>query len=280
MELASNLIKNIKEFSTLPTVYSSLVDVLADPKSTPQDVSSIIACDQASTAKVLKIVNSPFYGFSGQIDTVSRAIVILGYNEIYNLILASCLMDFFLKKEAVLDFRPVDFWGHSIAVGIATRLIGQNLGLPNRENLFISGILHDIGKLVFFEFSEDQFAAALALSKRTQQSLQSAEMTVFGIDHSETGALLAESWRFPSSIVRAIRYHQTGIVPGTSDEMTAAVHLGDIFCRALELGYPGDDFIPQPNPQALDIIKAQPNLLKEITPSLLDNYEETIKFLL
>ena len=98
MELASNLVKNIKEFSTLPTVYSSLIDVLADPKSSTEDVSNIISCDQASTTKVLRVVNSPFYGFSGQIDTVSRAIVILGFSEIYNLILASYLMDFFLKK--------------------------------------------------------------------------------------------------------------------------------------------------------------------------------------
>jgi putative nucleotidyltransferase with HDIG domain len=280
MEPASNLIRNIKEFSTLPTVYSTLVDVLADPKSTTQDVSNIIACDQASTTKVLKVVNSPFYGFSGQIDTISRAIVILGFNEIYNLILGSYLMDFFLKKDAVLDFRPIDFWGHSIAVGIASRLIGQTLGLPKQENFFVTGVLHDIGKLVFFEFSEDRFAAALALSQRTQQPLHSAEMTVFGIDHSETGALLAEKWRFPSSIIQAIRHHQTGIVPGKNEELTATVHLANVFCRALELGYPGDDFIPQPNPEALKIIKAQSNLLKEITPSLLQNYEVTTQLLL
>ncbi len=278
--MASHLIKNIQEFSTLPTVYSTLVDVLADPKSTTEDVSNIIACDQASTTKVLKVVNSPFYGFSGQIDTISRAIVILGFNEIYNLILASYLMDFFLKKDAVLDFRPVDFWGHSIAVGIAARLVGQTLGLPHQENFFVTGVLHDIGKLVFFEFSEDQFAAALALSKRSQQPLYTAELTVFGIEHSEAGALLAERWRFPSSIIQSIRHHQTGIVPGKYDELTAAVHLGNIYCRALELGYPGDDFIPQPNPEALKIIDAQPSLLKEITPSLLKNYEETAQFLL
>jgi putative nucleotidyltransferase with HDIG domain len=280
MELASTLVKNIKEFSTLPTVYSSLIDVLADPKSTTEDISNIITCDQASTTKVLKVVNSPFFGFSGQIDTISRAIVILGFNEIYNLLLASYIMDFFVKKEEVLDFRPVDFWGHSIAVGIATRLIGQKLGLPNPENLFVTGVLHDIGKLVFFEFSEDRFAAALALSKRTKQSLHHAEMAIFGMDHSETGALLAERWRFPSSIAQAIRYHQNGIVPGGKDGLTAAVHLGNIFCRALELGYPGDDFIPQPNPQALEIINAQPNLLKDITSPLVKNFEETTQFLL
>jgi len=280
MELISNLIKNIKEFSTLPTVYSSLMNVLADPKSTIQDIASILSCDQASTTKVLKVVNSPFYGFSGQIDTISRAVVILGFNEIYNLILSTYLMDFFTKKDAVLEFRPVDFWGHSMAVGIATRLIGQKVELPGQENFFVSGVLHDIGKLVFFEFSEDQFATALAHSKENRQSLQAAELEVFGIDHPEVGALLAEKWRFPSSIVQAIRHHQTGIVRGKTDGLTAAVHLGNIFCRALELGYPGDDFIPRPNPCALDILKAQPDLLKEITPGLLRNYEEVTQSLL
>ncbi|OGP49636.1 MAG: hypothetical protein A2Y79_04890 [Deltaproteobacteria bacterium RBG_13_43_22] len=279
MILVDGIIENIKEFSTLPAVYSSLVDILADPMSTTEDVSNIIACDQVSTVKVLKIVNSPFYGFSGQIDTVSRAIVILGFNEIYNLILASHVMDFFTKREAVLDFRPVDFWGHSIAVGIAAKLIGQSLGLPNQENFFVTGILHDIGKLVFFEFSEDQFAAALALSKRCRQSLQVSEATVFGMDHTETGALITERWQFPSSIIQAIRYHQVGVIPGENDELTAAVHLGNILCRALELGYPGDDFIPQPNPKALEIINARPGLLKKIMPSLLKNFEETTQFL-
>ncbi|MEW6186957.1 MAG: HDOD domain-containing protein [Thermodesulfobacteriota bacterium] len=280
MERASTILENIREFSTLPTVYSSLIDVLADPKSTTHDVSNIIACDQASTMKVLKVVNSPFYGFSGQIDTVSRAIVILGFTEIYHLILASYIMDFFSKRDDVLDFRPVDFWGHSIAVGIAARLIGQTLGLANQENFFVTGVLHDIGKLVFFEFSEDRFAAALALSKRNHQPLQKAEKTIFGLDHCQTGALLTEKWRFPTSISEAIRHHQTGILPGQKDPLTASVHLGNILCRALELGYPGDDYIPQPNPRALEIIAAQPDLLKKISPALIKNFEETVHFLL
>lgn len=280
METAVRIIENIQEFSTLPTVYASLADVLADPRSTTQDVSNIIACDQASTSKVLKIVNSPFYGFPGQIDTVSRAVVILGYNEIYNLILSSYIMDFFSKKQSLDEFQPVDFWGHSIAVGIATKYLGRALDLTNQENFFIAGILHDIGKLVFFEFAEDQFSKALELSKKNHQILHGAESAVFGLDHAETGALVADRWGLPQSIIKAIRYHETGIVPETADVMVAAVHLGNILARALELGYPGDDFIPQPNPKALEILNLKPGSLKEIVPHLLKDYEEICQDLL
>jgi len=280
VELASRLIDKVQEIPTLPTVYSSLSIVLANPQTSTQSVSNLIASDQASTSKILKVVNSAFYGYQGKIDTISRALIILGFNEIYNLILSSALMDFFKKKETVLDFRPVDFWGHSIAVGIATKLIGQTLGLANQENFFISGILHDIGKLVFFEYAEDEFADALALSKKNRQTLQTAELSTFGMDHAMVGALIAEKWRLPSSIIQAIRYHQRGLDPERNDLLVPIVHLANILCRALELGYPGDDFIPRPNPQALETIHLKPGSLENIVPDLLRDFEVTVQFLL
>jgi putative nucleotidyltransferase with HDIG domain len=279
LELASRILENIQEFSTLPTVYSSLADALADPSSTTQDIAKIIACDQASTSKVLKIVNSPLYGFQGQIDSVSRAIVILGHNEIYNLILSSYIMDFFSKKDSLWDFHPVDFWGHSIAVGITTKCLGQALGLNNRDNFFTAGVLHDIGKLVFFEFAEDQFSKVLELSKKHRQTPLEAELSVFGMDHAQAGSLIAEKWGLPHSIVKALRYHETGVVPGIPDQLVAAVHLGNILVRALELGHPGDDFIPQPNKEAMEILNLEPGSLTKIVPSLLQDYEAICRVL-
>lgn len=280
MELSGRIIQDIEEFSTLPTVYSSLVDVLADPQSTIQAVSDIIACDQASTWKVLKIVNSPFYGFPGQIDTISRAVVILGYNEIYNLILSSYLIDFFSQKGSAWDFRPVDFWSHSIGVGIAAKYLGRTLGLTKQENYFIAGILHDIGRLVFFEFAEDQFSRALEISRKNRQLLQRGELAVFGMDHAQTGAVIAERWGLPLSIINTIRYHETGIVPGLPDPLVAVVHLGNILVRALELGHPGDDFIPQPNQEALKILQLKPGSLHSMVPDLLKDHKDICQVLL
>jgi putative nucleotidyltransferase with HDIG domain len=279
-EKALSIIETIKEFSTLPTVYSSLIDVLNDPSATPQAVSDLIACDQASTSKVLKIVNSPFYGFSGQIETISRAVVVLGFNEIYNLILSSSIMDFFTGKESLSNFEPVEVWRHSIAVGIATKTLGRLAGHPNQENFFIAGVLHDIGKLVFFQYGEDEFSLALELCEREQKPISQVELKIFGIDHARIGALLAEQWRFPEPIINAIQYHGQGIIPGKFDFLTAAVHMGNILARALELGNGGDDFIPQPNRQVLEILNLKPGSLTGMAPGLLKDYDEICQTLL
>ena len=279
-ESSVSIINTIKEFSTLPTIYSSLVDVLTDPAATTQAVSELIACDQASTSKVLKIVNSPFYGFPGQIDTISRAVVVLGFNEIYNLILSSYVMDFFTRKESFSDFQPVDFWRHSIAVGIATKILGRWTEHSNQENFFISGILHDIGKLVFFQYGEEQFSLALEICEIERKPIGQAELKVFGMDHAQAGALLAEKWEFPEPIIQAIRYHGLETVPLKYDFLAAAVHLGNALARALELGFPGDDLIPRPNPLALEILNLKPGSLAEMVPLLLEDYDEICQALL
>jgi putative nucleotidyltransferase with HDIG domain len=275
-----SIIEAIKEFSTLPTVYSSLIDILNDPSSTTQAVSDLIACDQASTSKLLKIVNSPFYGVPGQIDTISRAVVVLGFNEIYNLILSSTVMDFFTREGSLSNFRPVDFWRHSIAVGIATKTLGRLAGQPTQENFFIAGILHDIGKLIFFQYAEDQFSLALELCERERKPLSQMELKIFGMDHAQAGTLLAEQWHFPEPIIEAIQYHGQGIVPGKFDFLAAALHMGNILVRALELGNGGDDLILQPNRQVLKILNLKPGSLSGMVPSLLKDYDEICQTLL
>lgn len=275
-----NIIDIIEEFSTLPVIYSSLLDTLSRSHSSVDEVSRIIANDQASTLKILKMVNSAFYGFQGQIDTLSRAILILGFNEIYNLILTSSLLDMFSKKPAIASFRPKDFWKHSIAAGIASKLIGRAAGIVNLENFFIAGVLHDFGKLIFFEFLGDQLAQALALSKKNHQSLSQSELAVMGIDHAEAGALIAEKWRLPESLCLAVRYHHSGIPPKGPDRLVAAVHVGNILARSLNLGFPGDDLIPPFNQQVWDILEITPRTWKKMVPELLTDYEDTIKIFL
>ncbi|HMK64994.1 MAG TPA: HDOD domain-containing protein [Thermodesulfobacteriota bacterium] len=270
----------IQEFYTLPTVYSSLIEILNDPASTIEMVSDLIACDQASASKVLKIVNSPLYGYSGQIDTISRAVVILGFNEIYSLILSSGIMDFFTPLESLSRFQPVEFWRHSIAVGIAAKNLGRLTGQPRQENYFIAGVLHDIGKLIFFQQARETFSWALELSEIEKQPISSMESKLFSLDHGRAGALLAAQWHFPEPTIRAIQYHEQGGSPQKGDVLVAAVHLGNILARALELGNGGDDLIPRPNPEALELLNLKPGALTGMIPSLLKDYDEICQTLL
>ena len=162
MNLVEQIVKNVKDVPTLPTVYTALCDAMANPQSTANDVAKIVSMDQASTIKILRIANSSFFGFSGRIENIQRAIVILGFNEVRNLIMASSVMNLFSKKESSTGFRPNDFWAHSLSVGLIARSIGKLAGTVNVENFFVAGILHDIGKLFFYQYAGDDFVRVLS----------------------------------------------------------------------------------------------------------------------
>jgi HD-like signal output (HDOD) protein len=276
MTLVEKIIQNIRDLPTLPTVYLSLSETIADPSSTAEDVSRIVSCDQGSTSRVLRLANSVLYGFPGQIETISRAVVVLGFDEVRNLVLATSVLDLFSKSDSAFRFRPVDFWAHSVAVGIATRLIGQAARMPNAENCFIAGILHDIGKLVFFEYAEKEFSRALDQAIKCQVSLAEAEKEFLGLDHSTGGWLLVENWNLPPDIQQAIRSHHSGTADDRADPLAAAVHIADILARALELGYGGDELIPRPNDRAWQVLNLSPQRLGDITDDLLQHFQGTV----
>ena len=149
MDIISRILKSVEDFPTLPTVYTALSDVMANPRSTTQDAANVIMRDQSAASKVLKTANSPLYGFRGRIDTISQAIFHIGFEEVRNLVIAISIMDIFKNTKLSLSYNPVELWKHSIAVGVITKLIGKELGVKNLENYFLAGILHDIGKLLF-----------------------------------------------------------------------------------------------------------------------------------
>ena len=280
MDLVDKILTSAKDLPTLPTVYSALCDTIANARSTADDVAKVISTDQASTLKILRIANSAFYGFSGKVETVSRAVMILGFNEVRNIVLASSIINLFSKKKTLLNFKPGDFWAHSIAVGLATRLLGQAVGGRNLENFFVAGILHDIGKLFIFESAESEFGKILTLAAERRQFIREAELEVLGMDHALIGSLLADQWKLPEPIHNAIRYHHFGMVGEKPDPMVASVHVGDILARAFELGFPGDDLVPQPNEDVWEGLPLQPGTIEKMRPTLLRDYEETIGTLL
>ena len=276
MNLVEQIVKNVKDVPTLPTVYSALCDAMANPQSTANDVAKIVSMDQASTIKILRIANSSFFGFSGRIENIQRAIVILGFNEVRNLIMASSVMNLFSKKESSTGFRPNDFWAHSLSVGLIARSIGKLAGTVNVENFFVAGILHDIGKLFFYQYAGDDFVRVLSSVEKDNRLIRDAEVDIFGMDHALVGSLLADQWKLPGPIHDAIHYHHFGTVGDKPDVLVASVHIGDILARALGLGHPGDNLVPQPNEGVWEILKLRPGMMSEMVPSLLQDYEEAI----
>lgn len=280
MDVAQRILQRVEEFPTLPTVYSALSEVIANPRSTASDAAQVISTDQASAAKILKAANSPLYGYSGRIDTISKAIFFIGFNEVRNLVAALSIIDMFGKGKQSILFNPVEFWKYSIATGVITRLLGKQAGVSNLENFFLAGILHSIGKLFFYEFVPREYSVVLNMVSEKQVVMRIAEREVLGITHTAIGELLAEKWQLPPSIKNTIKNYITGFNEGKPDLQTASVHIASIMARCLCLGNPGDMVIPQPNEQVWDVLRLPKGTITGLHDQIQHDYQEAASSLL
>lgn len=280
MSLTEKIIGEFDNLPTLPTIYSTLSEAVSDPNITIHKLASIISSDQSSSLKILKVVNSPFYGFSGKIDTISQAILYLGFNEIQNIIFALSVIKFFSKDKQLNKLRPVDLWAHSIGVGVITRIIGDSLGVQNLEHFFLSGILHDIGKIIFIDKTPKEYNHALDLVEFQNCSINEAEYEIFSIDHTILGEEIAKKWGLSVNIQQSIRYHDSGPVNNENKLLISTVHLSNIIARMLEFGYAGDNLIPQPNKKIWDVIKLPGNFFQLNKDKIENDFKHTIQLIL
>ena len=274
------IVQRIEEFPTLPTIYSTLLDVMANPRSTAKDVADIIAQDQSSAVKVLKVANSSLYGFYGRINTITQAIVYIGFDEVKNLVIALSIMDMFKISKSNNFMNPVIFWKNSIAVGVITRLIGKTIGVKNLENYFLAGILHDIGKLLFLKFIPEEYGEVFAKAIKRSKMLREIEQEELGITSAVAGELLAEKWRLPLNIRNSIRYKSVGIVDNKIDTTTACVHLANITADFLGLGLSDELVIQRPNAQIWTHLNLPDNFFIDFRERIIQDYEESTDLLL
>lgn len=238
-------LEKISTLPTLPTVIERITKLLHNPKTSAEEIGKAITTDQALASKVLKLVNSAFYGFPGKISTITHAIVILGFSTVKNIVLTASIFDAFRGKgKNVSGFDLEQFWIHSIACGAASQSIAKHIGSTEKEECFIAGLIHDIGKLIICQNLSEDFENALAYSKKNSMLLYQSETELFDITHQEAGGMLAEKWNLPKNLQNAVLYHH---VPSQSREYyltTAIVHCADIIVRAFDYGNGGDNRIP------------------------------------
>ena len=247
------LIDDKLELFSLPEVVMRAVDLINDPDSSAVDIGQVISDDPGLTARLLKIVNSPFYGFPSRIDTVSRAITVVGTLELLDLILATSVIKKFngIPSELV-DMN--DFWSHSLYTGIAARTIAHTLRAPNTERYFIAGLLHNIGALVLYLRTPDGAAQALKRAREGNEILYQVEQELLGFGHGEVGARLLEMWRLPDAFQTAVRYHHTPLQAEQHRLETAIVHLADIIAASVHNADAETGRVPPMDPQAWELV--------------------------
>jgi putative nucleotidyltransferase with HDIG domain len=268
-----------KHFPTLPTIYTSLMNVLSNPRSTIQDVTDVISRDQSSASKLLKIANSSLFSIQGNINTISQAVFYLGFNEVKNILLALSVMDIFSQVSNSSNANIVHLWKHSISVGVISKLLSGKLGLKDTEDFFIAGILHDIGKLFFIHSFKDEYDSLITEAKENSRRLIDLEFEKYGTTHDIVGGVLAEKWNLPLSLRNIIKYHNHGAIIGKTDILLSTVHISNIISIMKETDTLGDVFVPQPNFKVWSVLKLPPNTFGGMHESIISTTESAYAIL-
>lgn len=270
---AKDLINNTVELASLPSVVMRAMELLNNPLTSASEIGDVIAEDPALTARLLKIVNSSFYGFPSRIDTISRAITIIGTLELTDLILGSSAIRVFnrIPNQLVNMDR---FWEHSLYTGIVARILARYLRAPNTERCFVMGLLHDIGSLVLYRQQPEYSRQALQLALGDGLPLNIAEREVFGFDHGEVGAELMHAWNLPEGFVETTRHHHQ---PSTADRYrleTATTHLADVISGMAHNASSGTDQPSALEPGAWEMTGLSIDIVEPVTSEADAQFDE------
>jgi len=273
------IIDRIDDLPTLPRTVLKITELVNDPKSFAKDLARVITDDQILTARLLKLVNSSFYGIPQRISTVTGAIVLIGFDAIRNLLLTTSVFDLFADRNRKNQQKQEKFWDHSLGCAVGAKVIGNYLRHDSIEELFVAGLLHDIGKIVEMMFQPVEFSKIVAAISRENILMITAENKIMGYNHAEIGKLLAEKWNLPAKLVQIIAHHHQPKDAGSFAMEAAIVHLADIFCRALNMGFGGDNKIPPLDRFAWQSLKIQTSAIESIMETMQDEYGDIRSFI-
>lgn len=272
--IVASALASVGEIATLPEITVKIIELVEDPRSTARDLHQIIKNDPALSARLLKVVNSAFYGLPGQIATVDRAIIMLGLSAVKNVAIAASITKLFRTSKLGGKFTARDLWKHSLAVGAASRLIIRTLGANGAEEAFLAGLIHDLGVLIERQAFGDKLTEVIAQCQKGVDFCQ-AEQQIIGAVHEDFGQALTARWKFPRHLRVVTGYHhQPWRLAPEHRRLTTAVHVADwLSCQQkhgfyltgstgqlsqellLEIGLPSEqlDQIAQQLPEQLEI---------------------------
>jgi len=236
--LVAEALRKVTNISTLPEVTANIVATVEDPKSTAASLHKIVAHDPALATRILKVVNSAFYGLPGQIGSVERAIVLLGLNAIKNIAVATSLGQLFRSVKLCEGFTAKDLWTHCIAVGVTARELARQMKVPIADEAFLAGLIHDTGLLVSLQVWPDKLKLACATAQKTDRDFCEIEREIVGVDHQQLGQGLAELWKFPRSCQLVAGYHHQPVALSDNNRLLVTlVFVADTLCCKQNRGF-------------------------------------------
>lgn len=265
---------------TLPEVFFKINDAISNPRSSVQSLAEIIGQDTSLSTRLLRIANSPFYNFPYTIDTLSRAVDIIGFHQISTLSYGIQIIGTFQHiRQDMVDMKS--FWKHSLACGLTARFLASQKGIQNCERLFVAGLLHDLGRLILYRAAPREFAQILEEAREKNTLLFEKESDMMGTDHCRIGANLTKEWMFPDSLVHLIESHHGPNGNGTGNFLeTAIVHIADILVNTAGLGSSGEIFVPPLNARSWETVGLSVHSLPVVVEQAQKQLDDTVSFFL
>ena len=240
----------------IPSIVFELNEVIANPLSSAEDIAQVVHRSPSLTALLLKIVNSPFYGFPSKIDKISLAVTLIGTREISGLALGISVISLFknIPKEIL---NMYSFLKHSLACGIISRILAAHKNIPQTEQLFVSGLLHDLGRLILYSYFPEEARNLLDRARSTNMLLYLQENDSLGCNHTHIVKQLLQQWKLPMVLENNVFFHHD---PSKASQPVPAtlVHLADIITNSLGIGTSGERFVPPLDNEAWDNLGLSP----------------------
>ncbi len=236
-ELIKQAVKKVTSIATLPEITSRIIKTVEDPKSTAAILHKIVSHDPALVTRILKVVNSAFYGLPGQIGSIERGIVLLGLNAVKNIAVAASLGQMFRGVKICDGYTAKDLWTHCVSVAVVARALAKQSKLPLADEAFLAGMIHDIGLLVSLQISPEQLRLVCERAKAEEKDFCEIEREVLGVDHQQLGAGLAEAWKFPRSCQLVAGFHHQPAQLTDDRVLVGLVHVADILCAQNAKGF-------------------------------------------
>jgi putative nucleotidyltransferase with HDIG domain len=231
----------VDKMPSLSTTVGKVLEICSRPDTAPNDLNKVISLDPVLTGQVLKLINSAYYSLMNKVTSLTRAIIMLGLNTVKNLALSTAIIRCVgqAKKSKALPIK--DFWAHSIGVGVMAKLLAAERGLPlaEREEYFVAGLLHDLGKIPF----GDEYTEVLTQVTRDQEPLIAQEKKLLEIDHQEVGEMIASKWKLNAAITNVIcHHHSPELTQPEHQALVATVALADFYVCLFDIGYAGNRY--------------------------------------
>jgi putative nucleotidyltransferase with HDIG domain len=231
------LVRAVESIPTLPAISGKIAELVSDENASFREIVDLIEKDQALATRILKVANSSFYGFLSKVSSLEKALVILGTREVYGIVLA-CSVHQFFSREGTEGFDRKRFWKHALVCSQIARLLGNHFNIRNDDTFFLAGLIHDIGKMVIDQYLHDSFVQIIDRVRTDHTTFSKAEKEILGTTHYQIGAKLLQSWQFPRKVVMEVLYHHAPWHDQTYGPSSIIIYLANLLAKWA--GYPCD----------------------------------------